>query len=247
MDGEEKQQQHKIEDAGIACITEKKEEIKHEKNPGKITQHSKLGVDRRRVNYAKFIYTNARTYNEPVPYIENKGPAKQRKWWLHSESGEPVSQPSYDTKSTQRSDFQKPACPLVLPVKHNRMRKPSCGIVPLTCLSSSAEHEKKFVEYISFIHQYDSRKTPNEPIRGKRYGTFVQREIKPRTTPIIPKGPERQLFPNRSMLEISPSPIHTVGPASRQRHCVAGICVVLPGDATEAASTSPTMGMSEMY
>uniref|UniRef100_A0A8C8TRG4 RIKEN cDNA 4930505A04 gene n=2 Tax=Peromyscus maniculatus bairdii TaxID=230844 RepID=A0A8C8TRG4_PERMB len=190
MDGEEKQQQHKIEDAGIACITEKKEEIKHEKNPGKITQHSKLVVDRRRVNYAKFINTNARTYNEPVPYIENKGPVKQRKWWLHSESGEPVSQPSYDTKSTQRSDFQKPACPLVLPVKHNRMRKPSCGIVPLTCLSSSAEHEKKFVEYISFIHQYDSRKTPNEPIRGKRYGTFVQREIKPRTTPIIPKGPE---------------------------------------------------------
>lgn len=59
--------------------------------------------------------------------------------------------------------------------------------------------------------------------------------------------PQRQLFPNRSMFEISPSPIHTVGPASRQRHCVAGICVVLPGDATEAASTSPTMGMSEMY
>ncbi|XP_052590528.1 uncharacterized protein C2orf73 homolog [Peromyscus californicus insignis] len=113
-----------------------------------------------------------------------------RKWWLHSEAGEPVSQPSYDTNSTQRSDFQKPACPLVLPVKHNRMRKPSCGIVPLTCLSSSAEHEKNFVEYISFIHQYDSRKTPNEPIRGKRYGTFVQREIKPRTTPLIPKGPE---------------------------------------------------------
>lgn len=69
--------QHKIEDAGIACITEKKEEIKHEKNPGKITQHSKLVVDRRRVNYAKFINTNARTYNEPVPYIENKGPVKQ--------------------------------------------------------------------------------------------------------------------------------------------------------------------------
>ncbi|KAL6082301.1 hypothetical protein STEG23_021456, partial [Scotinomys teguina] len=159
--------QHKIEDAGIACMTEKKQEIKHEKNPGKIIQHSKPCVDRRRVNYAKFINTNARTYNEPVPYIDNKGPTKQRKWWLHNEAPESVSQPSYDTKSTQRSDFQKPACPLVLPVKYNRMRKPSCGIVPLTCLSSSAERENNFVEYISFIHQYDSRKTPNEPIQGK--------------------------------------------------------------------------------
>ncbi|KAL1791179.1 hypothetical protein HispidOSU_027689 [Sigmodon hispidus] len=128
MEEEEKQQQHKIEDAGIACITGKKEEIKHEKDSGKRTQHSKPCVDRRRVDYAKFINTNARTYNEPVPYIDNKGLAKQRKWWPHSEATEPVSQPSYDTKSTQRSDFQKPACPLVLPIKHSKMRKPSCGI-----------------------------------------------------------------------------------------------------------------------
>lgn len=69
--------QHKIEDAGIACITEKKEEIKHEKIPGKITQHLKPSVDRRRVNYAKFMHTNMRLYNEPVPYIDSKEPAKQ--------------------------------------------------------------------------------------------------------------------------------------------------------------------------
>ncbi|XP_041911181.1 uncharacterized protein C2orf73 homolog [Arvicola amphibius] len=178
--------QHKLEDAGIADITEKKQEIK----PGKSTQHSKPCVDRRRVSYAKFINTNARTYNEPVPYIDSKGPAKQRKWWFHSEVKEPVSQPPYDTKSTQRSDFQMPACQLVLPVRHSRMRKPSCGIVPLTCLDSSGEQENNFIEYISFIHQYDSRKSPNEPIRGKRHGTFVQREIKPRALPIVPKGPE---------------------------------------------------------
>lgn len=51
----------------------------------------------------------------------------KKQWWLQSEEAEPVSQPPYDTKSTQRSDFQKPACPLVLPVKH-KMQKPSCGI-----------------------------------------------------------------------------------------------------------------------
>uniref|UniRef100_A0ABK0LMC6 Similar to human chromosome 2 open reading frame 73 n=1 Tax=Rattus norvegicus TaxID=10116 RepID=A0ABK0LMC6_RAT len=184
------EKQHKIEDADIACVTEKKEEIKNEKSPEESTQQSKPCVDRRRVNYAKFIYTNARTYNDPVPYIDNKGPEKQRKWWFHDEAPTYVSQPSYDTNSIQRSDFQKPACPLVLPVKHSKMQKPSYGIVPLTSLDVSEEHEDNFVEYISFIHQYDSRRTPNEPIRGKRHGTFVQRKIKPETMPIAPKGPE---------------------------------------------------------
>ncbi|NP_001093864.1 uncharacterized protein C2orf73 homolog [Mus musculus] len=190
MEGEEKQQQHKTEDDGIACVAERKVEIKNEKSPGKSTQHPKPCVDRRRVNYAKFIHTNARTYNEPVPYIDNKGPEKQRKWWFHNEAPKHVSQPSYDTKSVQRSDFQKPACPLVLPVKHSRMQKPSCGIVPLTSLDVSGEHENNFVEYISFIHQYDARRTPNEPIKGKKHGTFVQREIKLGAMPIVPKAPE---------------------------------------------------------
>uniref|UniRef100_A0A8C6GFC0 RIKEN cDNA 4930505A04 gene n=1 Tax=Mus spicilegus TaxID=10103 RepID=A0A8C6GFC0_MUSSI len=190
MEGEEKQLQHKTEDDGIACVAERKVEIKNEKSPGKSTQHPKPCVDRRRVNYAKFIHTNARTYNEPVPYIDNKGPEKQRKWWFHSEAPKHVSQPSYDTKSVQRSDFQKPACSLVVPVKHSRMQKPSCGIVPLTSLDVSGEHENNFVEYISFIHQYDARRTPNEPIKGKKHGTFVQREIKLGAMPIVPKAPE---------------------------------------------------------
>lgn len=63
--------QHKIEDAGIVYITEK-EEPKHEKEPGKIIPHSNPCVRRCRVYYAKFINTNARTYNEPVPYIDPK-------------------------------------------------------------------------------------------------------------------------------------------------------------------------------
>uniref|UniRef100_A0A2K6AYC7 Ciliary microtubule inner protein 6 n=1 Tax=Macaca nemestrina TaxID=9545 RepID=A0A2K6AYC7_MACNE len=49
-------------------------------------------------------------------------------WWSHGKALEPVFLPPYDSKSTQRSDFQKPACPLVLPVKHSKMQKPSCGI-----------------------------------------------------------------------------------------------------------------------
>lgn len=67
----------------------------------------------------------------------------------------------------------------------------------------------------------------------------------------LPRG---QLFPqlgsgttNRRMLETSPVPTHDMGPASWQSHCVAGIYVVLPGDATETASTLAHHGMPEMY
>uniref|UniRef100_A0A8D2JN71 Ciliary microtubule inner protein 6 n=1 Tax=Sciurus vulgaris TaxID=55149 RepID=A0A8D2JN71_SCIVU len=183
--------QHKIEDDGIVCITTKKEEITQGKKPEKSIQHSKPCVRRGRVIYAKFINTNARTYYEPVPYIDpKKGTEEQSDWWSHGEALEHAFQPSYDTKSTQRSDFQKPTGPLILPIKHSRMQKPSCGIVPLACPDASAELQNKFKEYMSFIHQYDARKTPNEPIWGKRHGTFVQREIKPGSRPIVPKGTE---------------------------------------------------------
>ncbi|VTJ79012.1 Hypothetical predicted protein, partial [Marmota monax] len=49
-------------------------------------------------------------------------------WWSYSKALEHVFQPPYDTKSTQRSDFQKPTCPLTLPVKHSKMQKASSGI-----------------------------------------------------------------------------------------------------------------------
>ncbi|XP_011805972.1 PREDICTED: uncharacterized protein C2orf73 homolog [Colobus angolensis palliatus] len=193
MEGKkDKHQQHKIEDAAIAYVTEN-EEIKHEKKPGKSMQRSKPHVGRGRIYYAKFINTNTRTYNEPVPYIDpKKGPEIQGDWWSHGKALEPVFLPPYDSKSTQRSDFQKPACPLVLPVKHSKMQKPSCGIVPLVSPGASTELQNNFIEYISFIHQYDARKTPNEPLRGKRHGAFVHREIKPGSRPTVPKGTEKR-------------------------------------------------------
>ncbi|XP_005391087.1 PREDICTED: uncharacterized protein C2orf73 homolog [Chinchilla lanigera] len=183
--------QHNTERAGVVYVAEKKEEIKHEKHPGNSIQHSKPCVRRGRVNYAKFINTNARTYNEPVPYIDpRKGPEEQCDWWSHGKAAECTFQPLYDTQSTQRSDFRRPTCPLVLPVKHSRLQKPSCGIVPLACPDASTELQNNFIEYISFIHQYDARNSPNEPIQGKRHGAFVQREIKPGSRPRVPTGTE---------------------------------------------------------
>nr|XP_020770773.1 uncharacterized protein C2orf73 homolog isoform X2 [Odocoileus virginianus texanus] len=179
MEGkQDKQQQHKIEDAGILYVTEK-EEFKHEKKPGKSIQHSKPCVGRGRVYYAKFINTNG-------------------DWWSHGKGLEDPFQPPYDTKSTQRSDFKKPTCPLVSPVKYSKLQKPSYGIVPLVSPDASAELQRNFRECISFIHQYDARKTPNEPIRGKRHGVFVQTEIKPGSRPTVPERTEVLLNTLRS-------------------------------------------------
>ncbi|XP_006778741.1 PREDICTED: uncharacterized protein C2orf73 homolog [Myotis davidii] len=190
---EDKQQQHKIEAAAIVYKTEK-EELKHEKEPGKSTPHSKPCVRRRRVYYAKFINTNARTFNEPVPYIDPKiGTENQDDWWSHGKEPKHLFQPPYDINSTQRSDFQKPMCPLVLPVKHSKLQKPSCGIVPLASPNASTELEKNFIERISFIHQYDSRKIPSEPMRCKRHGVFMQIERKPGSRPRAPQGTEELL------------------------------------------------------
>lgn len=59
-------------------------------------------------------------------------------WWSHCKGLEHPFQPPYDTKSTQRSDFQKPTCPLILPVKHSKLQKPSCGIGKVSnCKTSS--------------------------------------------------------------------------------------------------------------
>ncbi|KAF3826777.1 hypothetical protein GH733_009302, partial [Mirounga leonina] len=54
----------------------------------------------------------------------------------------------------------------------------------------ASELQKNFIQHISFLHQYDARKNPNEPIRGKRHGAFVQTEIKPGSRPIVPTGTE---------------------------------------------------------
>uniref|UniRef100_A0A0D9RN09 Uncharacterized protein n=1 Tax=Chlorocebus sabaeus TaxID=60711 RepID=A0A0D9RN09_CHLSB len=69
-------------------------------------------------------------------------------------------------------------------------RERKISIIPLAFPGASAELQNNFIEYISFIHQYDARKTPNEPLRGKRHGAFVHREIKPGSRPIVPKGTE---------------------------------------------------------
>ncbi|XP_049640515.1 uncharacterized protein C2orf73 homolog [Suncus etruscus] len=182
--------QHKIEDSGK---TGEKKEIQYENKSEKSRQYSKSCARRGRIYYAKFINTNARTLNEPVPYMDPKnGTEKQGEWLSDSNELEHSFQPRYDTESTQRTHFQRPTCPLVLPVKYSKSQKPSCGIVPLV-LPDASELQKKFIERISFTHHYDSRKMPNEAVWEKRQGTFVQVEIKADGKPTVLQGAKKFL------------------------------------------------------
>ncbi|EMP23882.1 Putative protein C2orf73 like protein [Chelonia mydas] len=118
--------------------------------------------------YAKLINTNVRFLNEPIYYMETEGTmAKKHHWWP---SGEPCVyhySPPYDRQSTQRNDFQKPTCTLSSPTKYSSKLQPSCGIVPLAIPRTSTSLPAILQERTSFIHQYNARKSPNEPIRGK--------------------------------------------------------------------------------
>nr|XP_006122177.2 uncharacterized protein C2orf73 homolog isoform X1 [Pelodiscus sinensis] len=142
-------------------------------------------------HYAKLINTNVRFLNEPIYYMETEGTmAKQHHWWPRGEPCVHHYSPTYDRQSTQRNDFQKPTCTLSSPIKYSSKLQPSCGIVPLATPRTSTSLPKILQERTSFIHEYDARKSPNEPIRGKRHGAFVWTEIKPVSGPIVPKGTE---------------------------------------------------------
>ncbi|XP_018419829.1 PREDICTED: uncharacterized protein C2orf73 homolog [Nanorana parkeri] len=140
--------------------------------------------------YAKFIRDNVRFLNEPVNYMGTASTEnKQTEWWPRTEESIPLHKPSYDRTSTQRSNFCKLAYSSHQ-TRHgcNPHKTPLRGIVPLASPRDRNGLPKLFQEEVSFLHQYDSRLTPNEPIRGKRHGGFVWREIKTQSGPGVPQG-----------------------------------------------------------
>ncbi|XP_028676327.2 uncharacterized protein C2orf73-like [Erpetoichthys calabaricus] len=139
---------------------------------------------------AKVIRTNPRTLNESIWYMESKRKiAEQSSWWPNYTDINLIHTPPYSRESTQRSDF---SAPLQCNIRNTRFgsnphKSPTFGIVPTISLSGA---QNNHVHRISFIHNYDSRKVPNEPIRGKRHGAFVWREIKSTSGLKAPSGSE---------------------------------------------------------
>ncbi|XP_042301467.1 uncharacterized protein C2orf73 homolog isoform X2 [Sceloporus undulatus] len=140
--------------------------------------------------HAKFIKTNPKFLNEPVLYMETEDTkTKQGHWWPTDGAFMQRPKAPYDKQSTQRSDFQKPNCILVRPIKYNSKQQPSRGIVPLTSPRLPASLPRLFQEQLTFKHDYNARATPCIPYQGKKRGTFVWTEIKPTT---VPEGTKTQ-------------------------------------------------------
>ncbi|XP_069811118.1 uncharacterized protein C2orf73 homolog isoform X2 [Dendropsophus ebraccatus] len=119
--------------------------------------------------HARFIRDNVRFLNEPIAYMLTSGTRhKQAEWWPKYEENINLHRPSYDRMTTQRSDFS-PLTYSSPQTRHgcNPHKSPLRGIVPLASPRGRNRLPKLLQEEISFLHQYDSRLTPNEPIRGK--------------------------------------------------------------------------------
>uniref|UniRef100_A0A8C4JH14 Chromosome 2 open reading frame 73 n=1 Tax=Dromaius novaehollandiae TaxID=8790 RepID=A0A8C4JH14_DRONO len=117
---------------------------------------------------------------------------KQHHWWPAGETHVYHYTPPYDKQSTQRTDFQKPACELSLPTIFSSQQRPSCGIAPLAAPRTSKGLPKILQEQTSVSHQYNARESPSEPIQGKRHGAFVCTEIKPASGSCSPEQPKTE-------------------------------------------------------
>uniref|UniRef100_A0A8C5M8Q4 Ciliary microtubule inner protein 6 n=1 Tax=Leptobrachium leishanense TaxID=445787 RepID=A0A8C5M8Q4_9ANUR len=176
--------------------------------------------------FANFIRDNVRFLAEPISHMETACTKhKQTEWWpTDAEKASSLSQPPYDKATTQRIDFI-PMTHSSPPTRHgcNPHKSPQHGIVPLAYPKSSTKLPKILLEQMSFNHQYNSRATPSEPIRGKRHGALVWTEIKTEARPDVPQG--TRLFPN-----VTGS--HLIQQPETQK-----------GNSAESSMTSPNLGM----
>uniref|UniRef100_UPI00398E5DDA uncharacterized protein C2orf73-like n=1 Tax=Pristiophorus japonicus TaxID=55135 RepID=UPI00398E5DDA len=202
-------------------------------------------------HYARYIRTNSRFINEPFAYMETEATmSKQFQWMTHESPFLTQHVPTYSLESTQRHDFQNFTSKPHPQTRHgcNPNKYPCSGIVPQVD-PSELRSPKLYQERISFLHQYDARKYPNEPLRGKRHGAFVRTQINPQSGKIAPRGEETflvtggshsldQLKKERGNLGenilASPKPSST---NSQQLLC-SGTCLSKP-DLEEAAKVYP--------
>ncbi|XP_053565318.1 uncharacterized protein C2orf73 homolog [Bombina bombina] len=159
----------------------------------KVCQHPR-SPDRNNMphpNYARFLEDNVRFLREPICHMETAySRHKQMDWWPNNEENLSLHKPSYDRTTTQRNDYRKLVYTCSPQTRHgcNPHKFPLRGIAPLASPRTKIRLPKLLQEEISYVHKYDSRSTPNEPIRGKRHGAFVWKEIKTANGPVVPQG-----------------------------------------------------------
>lgn len=127
-----------------------------------------------------FLSSNPRFICEPICHARNNKDDNKNdaRWWPADEDlsmEKPV--PQYSIASTQRSDYRGS---MKLEVRQTRfdcnptLNTYATGIAPL--MGENNNYSKK-KEKISYRHQYDCRRTPNEHERGKLHGAFIRTDI----------------------------------------------------------------------
>lgn len=117
--------------------------------------------------HARFLRQNPRFINAPICNINYSldcdASAPECMQWPHVEK----------SKDSERKDSKDTSisAPTIKPKFH---KAPKTIVQEL--LSDPKEetsNRKNLKEYISFKHQYNCRKDPNEPVRGKLHGSFI--------------------------------------------------------------------------
>ena len=122
---------------------------------------------------ATFLRQNPRYTCEPICHVSTavKETQELHPWWPKELPEKEAQKPKYSLESTSRSDYQKVNSQKVLGryTANPNINESATGIVP----GSKINKRSQFAEKISYEHQYNSRLNPNEPVRGKRHGSFV--------------------------------------------------------------------------
>ncbi|XP_061174240.1 uncharacterized protein C2orf73 homolog isoform X2 [Saccostrea echinata] len=130
-----------------------------------------------------FLRHDVRLLNEPICSVYTSHTHdEQNMWWPSRTSDEPLQVPPKTKDTIYRSDYMKEHKePLHRTTRHesNTKREPALGPVPVNFLTKRDGTQRIFQEKKSYEHDYNSRKDPNYPIRGKRLGSFVWDEMSP--------------------------------------------------------------------
>ncbi|MEE6474301.1 hypothetical protein FKM82_010340 [Ascaphus truei] len=180
--------------------------------------------------YATFIPSNVRFLNEPIHHMETENTKlTQMEWWPRGEQSLSLHRPPYDRLTTQRKDFQSLVYSAHPQTRHgcNPHKFPLHGIVPLASPRGRTRCPKLLQEQVSFLHNYDSRLTPSEPIRGKRHGAFVWTEIKTESGPVVPQG---------TKLFLNATGSHSLEQPQTEK-----------GNSVESSMTSPILCSQQMF
>ena len=117
---------------------------------------------------AAFLRENPHNLNEPVNRIGTKN-KEDSKWW---EWNVPEDDSLLRNKK-RATDYRNNSIPNVgatMTPQQQLQQASATGIVPVNDLNSFSREggpQRVFVEKMSFDHQYDSRKNPNYPNKGK--------------------------------------------------------------------------------